>query len=345
MTNGGPISRLCVLPELSGIGGMVSFQRRLSAGLAAKGVAVTYDPDDLPYQALLVVGGTRQLGSLLRARRRGIPVVQRLDGRNWLHRRMKTGPRHYLRAEYGNLLLNLIRRRLADRVIYQSRFVAQWWTRSQGAVSKPETVIYNGVDLSHYSPEGPHTRPTDRYRLLLVEGSLRGGYELGLEHAIHLTEALEGRVDRPVELMIAGQVSEAVKTRWENQTPVPLQWMGVVAPAKIPELDRSAHCLFSADLNAACPNAVIEALACGLPVVAFATGALPELLDVGSGRLAGYGGDPWELDPPDIGALADATAAVFADQDHFRSGARQRAADRFGLDRMVESYLRLLGSS
>ena len=45
------------------------------------------------------------------------------------------------------------------------------------------------------------------------------------------------------------------------------------------------------------PNSVIEALACGLPVVSFDTGALPELVTPGAGRVVAYGGDPWRLDP------------------------------------------------
>ncbi len=67
-----------------------------------------------------------------------------------------------------------------------------------------------------------------------------------------------------------------------------------------PEIDRSAHMLFSADLNAACPNSVIEAMACGLPVAGFDTGALNELIVGDAGRLVPYGGDPWRLEKPDI---------------------------------------------
>jgi glycosyltransferase involved in cell wall biosynthesis len=106
----------------------------------------------------------------------------------------------------------------------------------------------------------------------------------------------------------------------------------------IPELDRSAHLLFSADINAACPNSVIEALACGLPIAAFSTGALPELVSGDSGRLVPYGGDPWTLDKPDIPALSQAVIQVLQNQDRFRTAARQRAESAFGLDKMVQRY-------
>jgi glycosyltransferase involved in cell wall biosynthesis len=95
-------------------------------------------------------------------------------------------------------------------------------------------------------------------------------------------------------------------------------------------------------LNAACPNSVIEAMACGLPVLAFATGALPELVTGDSGRVVPYGGDPWKLDNPDILALTEAAVEILQDQSHYRKAARQRAEEAFGMDKMVDRYLDVL---
>ena len=69
--------RICVVPRVQGVGGMVSFLHKFSAGALVRGVTVTSDPGDLPYDALLVIGGTRQLASLYRARRRGVGTRQR----------------------------------------------------------------------------------------------------------------------------------------------------------------------------------------------------------------------------------------------------------------------------
>ena len=97
--------------------------------------------------------------------------------------------------------------------------------------------------------------------------------------------------------------------------------------------------LYAADLNPACPNSVIEALACGLPVAAFDTGALPEIITAGSGQVVPYGGDPWQLESPDIEGLAKAVNSILEDQIHYREAARRRAEETFGLDQMVEGYL------
>ncbi len=331
--------RICIVPRMSGVGGMVSFQKKLAAGLIARGVEICFDLADRPYSAVLVIGGTRHLPGLWQTRRKGVPIIQRLDGINWLHRRLRTGVRHYLRAEYGNLVLRVIRRQLADHLVYQSLFVRSWWEQASGRLPKPASVIYNGVDLSEYTPGGASTRPPDRHRLLLVEGSLMGGYELGIEHAVRLGEEVNKIGLRPVELMIAGRVSPTVRARWETKTGLSIRWAGLVPNEQIPELDRSAHLLFSADLNAACPNAVIEAFACGLPVVAFKTGALPELVSGEAGRLAPYGGDPWHLERPDFPALSGAAAEILQNQETFRAGARRHANSHFSLEKMVDEYL------
>lgn len=340
-------ARICLTPRLRGVGGMVSFQAKLSAGLQRRGIQVGYELDGTPYQAVLVIGGTRQLGALWRARQQGARLVQRLDGFNWLHRIKITGKpgsglRHYLRAESGNLLLRLIRGGLAQRLVYQSAFARDWWQRSFGAARAPGRVIHNGVDLAVFSPDGPETPPPDVWRILVVEGSLGGGYELGLENAVRLGEVLQGRLARPLEIVIAGRVAEATRLEWEQRSRVRLVWAGLVPHAHIPALDRGAHLLFSADLNAACPNSVIEALACGLPVLAFATGALPELVSPAAGCVTPYGGDPWKLEPPDIPALAQAAETLFAGQGHFRHGARQRAEQAFDLETMTDRYIEAL---
>ena len=340
------MERICILPRLSGVGGMVSFRSRIASGLARQGVQVCSDLADEPYRAVLVVGGTRQLLGLWRLRRKGVRIVQRLDGMNWLHRLRRTSVRHYLRAEYGNFLLRFIRDRLADRVVYQSQFARGWWERRYGAARAPATVVYNGVDLEEFSPDGPEKPPQDHYRLLLVEGSLLGGYELGLEVAVGLVERLNTahsrQLGKPLELMVAGRVSPQLQAGWDGHPAAPIRWAGLVPGDRIPALDRSAHLLYSADLNAACPNSVIEALACGLPVLAFATGALPELVTGAAGRVVPYGGDPWRLEPPDIPALGLAASEVLLDQERFRQGARQRAEAALSLERAVAGYLSAL---
>ena len=355
----GRSTRICLVPRLAGVGGMVSFQYKLMDGLRARGVQVCQDLADTPYQAVLVIGGTRNLAGLWRARRQGIPVAQRLDGMNWLHRLAgirKDGWRHYLRAEYGNRLLALIRSRLASRIVYQSEFARGWWERTHGQSAQPWRVIYNGVDLTSYSPEG-NRPPGDRWRLLLVEGSLMGGYEQGLQAAVELSLRLAQLLAAPaapierrtVELAVAGRVNAGVQNEWETRLqqkrgglPVSINWAGLTPLEQIPALDRSAHLLYSSDIHPACPNAVIEALACGLPVIAFETGALPEMVNGEAGRIVPYGGEAWKLEPPDVDGLAQAAMSVLADQERYRNGARRRAEAIFGLDQMVEQYLSVL---
>ena len=335
------MTRICLVPKVRGVGGMVSFQARLTAGLAARGIQVCDDLAYAPYDAVLITGGTRDLAGLSRARRRGVRIVQRLDGINWLHRRQRTGLRHYLRAEGGNLLLTYLRSRLATSIVYQSAFVQRWWEDWFGQTPRPATVIHNGVDLGVYTPDGPHERPVERLRLLVVEGSLGGGYDTGMMTAVRLAELLAEK-GFPIELMIVGRVPAHLQAAAQGRSRVPMVWAGTVPGERIPFLDRSAHLLYSADLNAACPNSVIEALACGLPVAAFDTGALPELVPGEVGRVVPYGADPWKLEPPDVPALAEAAAGILSDGVRFRLAARAHAEQAFGLDRMIERYLEIL---
>ncbi len=333
---------IALIPKLEGLGGPTSFQAKLIQGLHARGIQTQFDPLDPAVKTLLVVGGTKHLRTIWQARRRGIRVVQRLNGMNWVHRKKKTGVKHFLRSEYGNLILSTIRKHLVDAIIYQSQFARSWWQTAYGRSHVESTVIYNGVDVETYHPEGSQHCPDDHIRILLVEGHLGQGNESGLMNAIQLVETLQSRFSQPIELMVAGKVPQEIIDKVSNATSIWLTWAGIVPRSEIPVLDRSAHLLFSADLNAACPNAVIEALACGLPVVAYATGSLPEILENDAGRTAPYGSNYWELEPPDVTALADAATEIINNLNHFRQKAREQAVRMFSLDNMVEEYLKIL---
>lgn len=73
---------------------------------------------------------------------------------------------------------------------------------------------------------------------------------------------------------------------------------------------------------------VVEAMACGTPVVAYQKGSMPEVIDEGiTGRL--------------VAGVEEAVAAVAQISEIDRGNCRVRARERFGVDRMVDEYLRV----
>jgi len=316
---------------------MASFRLKFEQGLRARNIDVTHDLNDKS-DAVLVIAGTRFLLDLNRARRRGIRVVQRLDGINWVQRVKWSGVKYSVRAEYGNVMLATIRNRFADRVIYQSRFIRHWWEDWYGVAKAPATVIINGVDLNAYTHDGEHERPTNKYRMLLLEGSLARGLNSGLFHAVSVAEKLSAKY--PMEVVVAGTVDEATQQKLRSN--VSVKFLGTVPRADIPKLARSSHMMYCAEVNPPCPNSVIEALACGLPVIGFDSGSLKELVTDDAGCIVPYGTNPWKLETPNIEALASSAGEVLEKQKQVRAAARSRAESAFGLDQMVEAYLKVL---
>lgn len=329
------------MPKAEGTGGMASFRLKFEQGLRVRELDVTHNLDDNA-DAVLVIAGTRLLPELSRVRRRGIRVVQRLDGINWVHRVKWSGMKYTVRAEYGNMMLALIRNRFADRVVYQSHFIRKWWEGWSGVANAPGTVIHNGVDLLSYTQNGEGDRPTDKCRMLLLEGSLARGLNSGLFHAVAVAQKLQ--VKFPIEVVVAGTVDEATQAKFaqSGKGNLSVKFLGTIPRTEVPKLARSSHLMYCAEVNPPCPNSVIEALACGLPVIGFDTGSLRELVGDEAGVIVPYGANPWKLETPDIDTLAASAEAVLENQDSFRAAARRRAENMFGLDQMVEEYVKVL---
>ena len=319
-------------------GGPRSFQARLMAELSCRGWEFAYPDDDVMPDAVLVVGGTKRLIWLYRMRRAGVPIIYRLDGLSWLHRKRFRGIRAWLLGEVRNLLMNIIRSYFATVIVYQSNFVKSWWEQRGWSSRARSSVVYNGIDLDEFTPQAGNA-DADGLSIVCVEGTL--DYS---PFAVELLNIIQERAvgkRRYGSLTLYGSFEEPENRK---KLSADIDYRGVIPREKLQLAYR--NCVYlSLDVNPACPNTVIEALASGIPVIGFDTGALGELVSEGAGQLVPYGGDgPWELGFPDVDQLIVAAMQVQSDWSNFSANARRVAEERFDIKEMVSGYLAVIGT-
>lgn len=200
----------------------------------------------------------------------------------------------------------------ADYVIYQSEFCKLSSDRFLGAVSTPWEVLHNPVDTSRFTPAGsPPEQPT-----LLVGANHSQPYRLEL--ALRTLDLL------PEEwrLLVVGAAPAVETPRAELA--------GAYTQEQAPALIRRASILLHPKYNDPCPTFVLEAMACGLPVVYSKTGGVPELVgDAGIGVPAPLDWARDHLAAPED--LRDAVLDAMARRDELAAAARRRAVERFDL--------------
>jgi glycosyltransferase involved in cell wall biosynthesis len=183
-------------------------------------------------------------------------------------------------------------------------------------------LIHHGIDID--------THPL---------GAGNGGYALFLgrmspDKGVHTAARVAREAGMP--LRIAAKMREPAERAYFREDVEPLlgggiEYVGEVAgPAKL-ELLREASCLLNPiDWDEPFGMVMIEAMACGTPVVATPRGSSPELIEEG---VTGFVRSTFD---GLVGAVAKAGAF-----DRVRI--REHAAERFSAERMVARHLRLYG--
>ncbi len=331
-----------IIPGVKGLGGPASFHEKFVSGITRLGYKITYDLNQPDLDAVLVIAGSKHLKLLSDVKRRRIPIIQRLDGMNWVHRVRWTGLKHYLRSEVNNWILKTIRNTLATRIVYQSRFSLAWWEGKYDRVDKPTEIIYNGVDLDRYTPPREIPIISNGIQVLLVEGHLKNGLEQGLFNAVNALQEWRSHLGLPILLAAAGDIPEDIQRRVEVNLPGRFRWLGILPRQSIIREMQRSHAFFSVEMNPACPNSVIEALACGLPVLGWENGAISELVDATCAAVVPYGGDVWKGEPASIDGFTQKANNLVDNLADYRQNARHRAESLFGLDNMINKYLQVI---
>jgi glycosyltransferase involved in cell wall biosynthesis len=202
--------------------------------------------------------------------------------------------------------------------------------------------VPNGVDTERFRPERTRT------------GALRTRFGIGADAPVvgfvgrlawekgpdvFLRTALSIRAQRPDARFIVvgdGAMLEQLQTfvrRFELARSVHFAGTRDDMPAVFNELD----VLVLTSRSEAMPLALMEAMACGLPIVATKVGGVPDLV--------AHGVTGWIAPEGDYEALA-AQVVDLLDEPGLRAAVgeagRRRAVERFGLDRSVEATRRLL---
>lgn len=206
-----------------------------------------------------------------------------------------------------------------------------------GVDSSRAHVIYNGVDAAAFHPADKAAARRELgvdadERLLLFIGNLKlakGCVDL-LEGFIRIAEAQP----RATLVFIGGgearaQMLERVAERGLGKR---VRLLGKVDHRLLPGWLAASDLLCLPSHNEGVPNVVLEAMACGVPVVASTVGGIPEVVPEFAGLLVA---------PRDTPALALALEAALARAwDHERIAAH---AQKFDWETNIERVLKLLG--
>jgi L-malate glycosyltransferase len=232
----------------------------------------------------------------------------------------------------GRAVHELIAQRIgysfAHRVVANCRAAADR-LRFEGVPTRKISVIANGLDIDAYAPR----RPIAGVRRVVMVANLRPekGHDVLLDAAALVLRRFP---DARFDLVGGGPERAALEARAEA-----LSISGAVSflghCENIPAQLAAADLFVLPSRSEAFPNAVLEAMAIGLPVIASAVGGLLEVIaHQRNGVLVAAGDAP---------ALADEICALMADAPRAaRMGAAARArAQEFSFTRMVAAFERV----
>lgn len=181
-------------------------------------------------------------------------------------------------------------------------------------------VIHNGVDLDTFS----YASKPGGYLLYLARITEQKGADLAIQVAknLNLNLILAGKVARGDQEFFKAKI----KPYLDNQQ---IKYLGEVkGRAKIPLLQK-ATCLIQANrIFEACSNSILEAMACGTPVVALANGSNQELIKNQETGLV-------------VKQVKDLKPAIAKAVAMNRQACRARAEKHFSLTQMTADYIKL----
>jgi glycosyltransferase involved in cell wall biosynthesis len=180
-----------------------------------------------------------------------------------------------LRLMYGGLFPWVLRR--ADRFIAVSRYTADDLMRRAGVPASKIEVVYHGLDADFSAPEKrSDPLPSESPYVLAVGGVSPRKNTRRLIEAFSRWRERGGR-RAAYRLVITGMSVDREFAEGGAALPQGVALLGYVAKAELPRLYANATAFLYPGIYEGFGLPIIEAMACGTPVVTSRTGAAPEI--------------------------------------------------------------------
>ncbi len=266
--------------SIKGIGGPSTFMRDLRRRLMAAGYPFLEDPERIHEAGGIFFPISYDKKILEFFKKRGLPVIQRLDG-------VYYPSKHGIKYLYYNRDIKLDYLKYSDLIIFQSKYSRLECFTIMGEIPEERyRIIYNGTDKKTFYPG---TREFNKDRITFTAtGSFRNRDML--EPSVRALDEVSKDYNIIFKIIgpITGRAVEALTKRDY------IKCLGSMGKEEIADELRNTDIFIHCQLNPACPNSVIEALSCGLPVAGFDTGAMKEIVHFCPDLLAHVSGDVFQ---------------------------------------------------
>ncbi len=232
---------------------------------------------------------------------------------------------------YYNLMKKAVER--ADYLVANSKIAVE--TVHEHFNRKVDKVIYNGVDTEFFDPTILNKQTLFKYNIDLpyfVFNSAilpRKRPDLFIEIARKLPN---------LNFVMVGRPTEFNKT-YLGSLPVNVKYLGTVSKAEVRDLMGLAKTLiFTSELEGL-PNAVIEAMSLGLPILAQNKSSMPELVKENNG---------WLVDSDNLDLWIDHVKIIHStsetEMDQLRKTSRQQTVGLFSWHKYAANHIELYNS-
>jgi glycosyltransferase involved in cell wall biosynthesis len=304
------------------IGGPSSFQLRFEVELKKNNFKILDPSSKVKPDFIFIIGGTKRILWLLTNKLNKVKIIHRLDG---LDSNFKFNIK-YLKFNLLKLLRNLnvilIANLFSDRIIFQSKYLQNYWQKYLLKNKLNNTVIYNGVNINDFNPDSKEIQ--NKNGIICIEGSINSSY------AIEILNSLTN-----FKITLVGNIENAFKNKITNKN---IDYKGVLKREDIPSILNKHKIYLCLEPNPPCPNSVIEAMSCGLPIIGFNSGSLNELVN-DCGILTPIELVGTEPSKKSLKKLSNSINLVYDNYEKYESKARLNVINNFDIKNITRSYI------